>query len=212
MYSIGLDKKDFITWIKKITICAISIFTLGISIAINTRAMLGNDPISVFYDGLGISLGINMGVASNIINCVLAVIVFIIDRRYIHIGTLIYAIGLGLSITFGFQLYDFLGIPNLLTFRILSSIFGYLMAFISLSAFMAIDIGIDPWTAIAVIISNKIKKSFGRVKAFIDTSALIVGFFLKGTVGIMTLIAAFLGGPLIQKISEFLDKLFARVI
>lgn len=212
MNSVSSNNRNLVIWIKKIVICILSIAVLGISIAINAKAMLGNDPISVFYDGLGISLKINMGIASNIINIALAIVVFIFDRKYIHVGTLIYAIELGLAISLGLYLYDCLGIPNNLIFRVISAIIGYSLSFISLGAFVAIDIGIDPWTASCIIISNKTSHPFGKVKAFVDTSILIIGFLLRGNVGIMTLISAIIGGPVIQKISEFLDKVFTKVL
>lgn len=206
------DKKNLTLYIKKIVICTISVIFLGFSISMTTKAMLGNDPITVFYDGLGISTKINMGIAANIINCILAFVVFLVDRHYIHIGTIIYAITLGLSITLGLNLYELLNIPNDLIYRILVAVMGYCLAFVSLGSYVAIDIGIDPWTAAAIIASKKINKSFGKTKAFIDTSVLIIGYLLGGTVGIMTLVAAIVGGPAIQKVSEFLDKVFSKVI
>lgn len=205
-------KKDVFNWLKKGIICTASIVLLGVATVLAVRAMLGNDPISVLYDGLGVSTKINMGIAANIINCILALVVFFLDRKYIHVGTVIYALVLGSSITLGLNFYDSLNLPGDLLFRIFIAIAGYLLAFVALGAFVAIDIGVDPWTAAALMLSKKIQKPFSRVRIIIDTSALIIGWFLGGTVGVMTLVAAIVAGPVIQKVAEFLDKIFSKVL
>lgn len=204
--------KSIVLWAKEIIICTLSIIFLGLASVLVVKSMLGNDPISVLYEGLGISTKINMGIAANLINCVLAVIVFFLEKKYIHIGTLIYTTILGSSITFWLGLYSIFNIPGTLAWRISMAVLGYLLAFISVSAFIAIDIGIDPWTAITMIISKKTKKTYGKVRMFVDTSALIIGYFLGGTVGVMTIISALVGGPVIQKISGLLDKVFCKML
>lgn len=212
MPKLMLDEKILKIYIKKILICVISVFFLGISVALNTKADLGNDPIAVFYDGLGRSTGINMGIAANMINSFLALSVFILDRKYIHIGTIIYAVVLGLSITFGLNVYEMLNLPTDLWFRWIVSFIGYALAFIALSAFVAIDIGIDPWTALAIIVSKKIKKAFGVTKFAVDALTFLGGALMGGSFGVMTLFAVIAGGPSIQRISGFLDKVFLKML
>lgn len=213
MDSYKITQKDYmVLWIKKIIICTLSMIVLGLGAVMVVRASLGNDPISVLYEGLGVFFRINMGIAANLINCILAAIVFFLDRKYIHIGTLIYALVLGSSISFWISLFNNFVIPDAVFWRVGLAIMGYLLSFISVSAYIAIGIGIDPWTALALIISKKLQKPFGKIRIFIDTLALIIGFFLGGTVGIMTLISALIGGPVIQKLSEWLDKLFFKML
>ncbi len=207
----SLSKEDTI-YIKKVIICTFSIVLLGFGVALNTRAMLGNDPITVFYEGFGLKTGVNMGLAANIVSAILVVAVFLLDRHYINVGTLIYAAVLGLSITYSLSLYDSLNIPYTLMNRVITVLIGYTISTTAVGAFVAIDIGIDPWMASAIIIGKKLDKPFGLVKACIDVSMLIIGYFMGGTVGVMTFVSAILGGPAVQKISEFLDKVFAKMV
>ncbi len=74
------------------------------------------------------------------------------------------------------------------------------------------DVGIDPWTALAVIISKKMNKSFRLVKVSLDIMTLILGWIMGGTVGIITLFCAVIGGPVIQKSAELLDKILAKML
>ena len=77
---------------------------------------------------------------------------------------------------------------------------------------MAIDIGIDPWTAAAVILSKKINKSFRSVKIALDGLTLFLGWAMGGKVGIITIFCVFVGGPIIQKSNEILDKLLPKML
>lgn len=196
----------------KLLLCIFSIILLGISIAFNTKALLGTDAIAVFFNGVSNFFNLNLGLATNIINCILAVIVILIDRKYINVGTVIYALALGPSINFGINLYEAMGVTNDYVPRFLVSILAVVLAIIGLGIFISVNIGVDPWSALAIISSNKLGKSFGVMKVSLDIIALIVGFLLGGKVREMTLISAFVGGPCIQKVSEFVDNMFSKML
>ena len=91
---------------------------------INIKAALGADPITVFYEGLSKFLHTNLGMTINVLNAVLTLIIFFIERKYIHIGTLIYVLSLGTFVNFGTWVYDMLCIPNTFIARLIISIFG----------------------------------------------------------------------------------------
>lgn len=204
--------KEATIYVKKVIICMIDIVLMGFAVALNTKAVLGNDPITVFYQGVGLKTGLGIGLATNIISAVLIVVVFLADKHYINIGTLIYAVVLGPSMTLGMSLYSLLNLPGTLTCRIISALIGYTLWAVSVGAFVAIDIGLDPWMASAIIIGKKINKPFGLVKACIDVSMLAIGYLMGGTVGVMTFVSAVLGGPAVQKVSEFLDNMFSKML
>ena len=111
-------------WIKKIIFCFVGVAFIGFAIAFNNLAGLGNDPLSVFFDGARVVLfnltGINnLGLATNIINYTLLVIIFIIAREYIHIGTFIYVLPLGSFVSLGVWIFNALHIPtNILGYQI----------------------------------------------------------------------------------------------
>lgn len=209
---LNFKSDNVVLWSKKCLICFISIVVLGISISFNTMAMLGADPVSVLFHGASVFTGVDMGLITNAINITLIIIVLFLDRKYINIGTLIYAITLGISIEWGIKIYNLMCIPTDFLPRFLISLVGCLLAFSSLGAFIAIDIGVDPWSAIALIISKKTNNPFKIVRMCFDVICMIIGYALGGTVGIITLISVALGGPVIQKMSEILDKLFNTMI
>lgn len=77
---------------------------------------------------------------------------------------------------------------------------------------MAADIGIDPWTAIVLILSEKTQKPFKLIKIILDAITLVFGWLMGGVVGLITLFCVFVGGPIIQKSAELLDKSFKKVL
>ena len=207
-----LDKGNLVLWAKKIFICTLGIFFLGISGAINIKTALGADPITVFYEGFSKFLGMNVGLAVGILNFSLVAFVFYVNRKYINIGTIIYLFVLGNFINFGIWIYNFLHVPNVFISQIIMSLVGCIFCFVGLGGFMAIDIGIDPWTAAAVIVSKKTKKSFRLIKTIFDGVTLLLGWVMGGKVGIITIFCVFAGGPIIQKSNEILDKLIPKML
>lgn len=210
-----IDSK-VLKYLLRIFICIVGVSFIGFAISFNKIASLGNDPLSVFFDGIRnivfyLTGYDNLGVSTNIVNYTLLIVIFIIARQYINIGTFIYTIPLGSFVTLGFKLYDCLGLPkNILVIQIITSVIGCAMLFLGLAIFISINIGFDPWTALIMFICKKTKKQFKLVKVIIDLFSLLVGFILGGKVGIVTVLAALLGGPSIQKISDIINNILIK--
>ncbi len=231
------NKKSIVLWVKKIIICTLSLILLGIGCGINLATNQGADPITVFYDGLHNVSKITSGQVATILNGSLILMVLIFDFldarkkakregkklvffdvfNHIHVGTIIYLFVLGAFIDFGEWAYGLLGVPDVMVSifnvsQIGASLVGCLFCFIGLGGFMAVAIGIDPWTAAAVILSEKTKRPFGPIKIILDALTLLFGWLMGGVVGIITLFCAFVGGPIIQKSAEILDKTFKKML
>ncbi len=210
-YDTSIFKQPLPDIIKKIILACLAAIMIGIGIGLNTGANFGNDPISVFFDGLSKLLGTDIGTASNIANYTLFVVVLIFGRRYINIGTFIYTLPLGNFINMGVSIYEFLKIDNNVVLRILCVVLACILLFFGIGIFIAIDIGVDPWTGCALILKDNTNKQYKVFRVGIDMSALIVGFLLGGKVGVTTIATAILGGPIIQFMSEFINNYIFRL-
>lgn len=210
--NLKLKRESAILWAKKIAICAVSLILLGIGCGINVVSRQGADPITVFYDGLSNLTGMSVGMTASVLNITLVALVMFLNKKYIHIGTVIYIFVLGTFIDFGIWFYGCLGVPQDYVSRLIASLIGCFICFVGLGGFMSVDIGIDPWTALAVIVSEKTHKSFRLVKVILDVLTLVFGWAMGGTVGIITVFCALVGGPVIQKSAEILDKLIAKML
>lgn len=229
------SRESIVLWIKKIIICTISLILLGIGCGINVATSQGADPITVFYDGLSKALNVSVGATASFLNFALILLVLVFSFisakinkaksfkeiikylfKYISIGTVIYLVVLGNFIDFGICVYNFLkvpeGLPLTFIYQIGISLIGCIFCFVGLGGFMSIDIGVDPWTAFAVILAKKFNTSFRVIKIILDALTLLCGWLLGGTVGVITLFCVVCGGPIIQKSSEILDKELPKML
>lgn len=198
--------------IKKILLSFLGVTFVSFAIAFNKCAGLGNDPISVLFDGLrnfinNLTGYDNLGLATNIMNILLVVILLFVGRNYVNIGTLVYALPMGLLISLGFYVYNLLNInSDILGWRIFSSILGCFMLFLGIAIFIAVDIGLDPWAGITMYISKKLNKPYKVIKVILDFICFLVGYLLGGVVGVVTIVAAVIGGPVINMMSVFIKE------
>jgi len=204
-----LKNKSYENFLIKILIAVVGVAFVGIALAFNSSAMLGNDPVAVFYDGVRNLCGLpreKLGMVTNLINCTFVVTMFILGRKYINIGTFVYALPMGSFIDLGFKIHQMLNIPNTLNWRILTAFCGCSMLFLGVGIFIAVDVGMDPCTGIVVIVRDKIKSQYKTSKIICDICMLILGFTFGGKIGAVTMISALIAGPTIQKVSEVFDK------
>lgn len=207
--------KSYETLLKKLPIALAGVILVGFGLAFNSAGRLGNDPVAVLYDGVRSILGFpveKLGLVTNMVNVVFLAIVLIFNRRYINIGTFIYALPLGNFISLGFKLHDVLNIPGTMGGRILTSFLGCTMLFLGVGIFIAMNIGMDPVTGVTMIVRDKMKRQYKAAKVMCDVISLALGFSFGGKVGAVTVVAALIAGPIIQKVSETFDRTVLKKI
>lgn len=191
-------------------LAVVGVILVGTGVAFNAAAALGNDPVGIVYDGIRNAARLSpeqLGIASNIVNVVLIIIVFFTGRHYINIGTFIYVVPYGLAVDFGGRLYHMLFQTQDLPLQILGATLGCLLLYTGVAMFITADIGLDPFTGIVMVIRDRLKKEFKYVKVGFDIGCITLGFSLGGRIGAITVITALMAGPLIQLLSDILKKL-----
>ena len=192
---------------SKIAIALFGILLIGIGVAFNAASALGNDSVGMLYDGVRAFMNLSgeqLGQASNIINFSLIVLLFFIGRRYVNIGTLIYILPYGLFVTVGSNLYLMIVNQELLWARVLAATCGCLVLYTGVAIFIAMDIGLDPFNGLVMTIADRLKWSYRRTKILFDLALIIIGTLLGGTIGVITLITAFVAGPYIQFVADIM--------
>ena len=208
-----MSNKSYESLLGKIPIALVGVALVGFGLAFNSTAGLGNDAVAVLYDGVRNTLGLQvdkLGLVTNLVNFILITVVFFLGRKYINIGTFIYALPMGNFVNIGFKLYEILNIPSTLGGRILTSFCGCSMLFLGIGIFIAVDIGMDPCTGVIMLVRDKIKGQYKTAKIICDIISLALGFSFGGKVGVVTVIAALIAGPAIQKISEVFNNKVLR--
>lgn len=195
--------------VGKILLSCIGILLIGSGVAFNAAAGLGNDPVGIFYDGIRNTMGLDaasLGTASNIVNVSLAVVLLLVGRRYINLGTIIYILPYGLCVSLGNKVFSLLFQNPGLAMQILASFIGCSMLYCGIAIFIAVDIGMDPMTGAAMVIRDKLHWDFKKAKWLLDGSMTLLGFLLGGKLGVITVITAFSAGPVIQLIATKMVK------
>lgn len=202
-------KKKINVNIPAIILAFVGIVLVGVGVAFNAAAALGNDPVGIMYDGIRSILGLTseeLGFASNLVNVALMVLVFFTGRHYINIGTFVYIIPYGFIVSLGGKLYHLIFQVQTFPIQVLGAVIGCLLLYTGVAMYITADIGLDPFTGIVMVLRDRLKKEYRYVKIGFDISCILIGTLLGGKLGVITIITALSAGPVIQFLSDQMNK------
>lgn len=161
---------------------------------------LGTDTFTVFAAGVSHITGISVGLCHSGIQCVLIVLMILFTKGYIKTGSFICCLLGGPIIdVFNWLLGRFVNEDSPFILRLAVMALGCVILAIGMALVIVSDAGTGPNDLVAVILTDKLKKfQFRTVRICCDLFFIIVGWLLGGTVGIGTVTAAFLVGPVAQ--------------
>ena len=147
---------------------------------------------------------------SNIVNIVLIIIVFLAEKHYVSIGTLVHLLFYGNAVSVGGKIYQIIfGTGTLLT-QMIGAVVGCTLMYLGVAMFITADMGLDPFTGLVMVLRDKTKKEFQIVKISFDVGCIAIGFLLGGKLGVITVITAVTAGPAIQFLSGKIEKLLGK--
>ena len=199
--------------LKNILVAAIGVFFTATGAVFNNCAGLGNDSIGIVYDGMRCFFGLSqeqLGTASNIVNVVLVLLLLVVGRRYVSVGTLVYFIPYGMYANIATKLYGILAFSDSLANNILFSVIGCLSLYFGVSVYITVDIGVDPFTGIVLWLTDKVKKEYRIVKVVFDFAMIALGWALGGKAGVVTVLTALTAGPCIQFFHQKVKKVLTN--
>lgn len=173
---------------------------LGVTLFLLTE--LGADPFNVFVQGIFRTLQRGVGMLTHgythVSVCIIIILLLlVIDRSYIKIGTVVCMVFGGPIIDFFTRMFGgVIHAGNPFAIRILTLAAGCVILAFGMTIVIKSDAGTGPNDLVAIVISDKISKPFGRVRIVVDFCFVAIGFVLGGAVGIGTIISAFLVGPI----------------
>jgi uncharacterized membrane protein YczE len=196
--------------IYRIILAIIGITILSTGLSFMRYAVLGVDPITCLNIGIAKQLGISFGTWVLIMCFILLIGIFIFDKSKIGFGTIY------LMVTSGYTSDIVLNLINKIKFmeifsleiRIITFLFGLLMVFLGAAIYIETNMGLSPYDAVAIIISEKINRQnwFRWIRIGTDALCVIGGILAKSDVGIGTLIAVLMGGPAIALFRKLLMR------
>ena len=183
---------------KRILMAFIGVVVTGISIGMFQSSALGTDPFTSFTTGLCNVTGLSFGAFYTILCACMLVIVFILDKRYIGLATIFNLIGNGFIADISRSFIESIIVNPSFLIRVVLLISGVVIMCLAASLYFTADLGVSAYDAISKIMADKKMAQFRLCRILTDLICVIVGFLLKASVGIGTVVTALFMGPLIQ--------------
>lgn len=183
---------------RRIIMTIVGVLVAGFSVGMFNFSSFGMDPFQVFAHGAWKLMPIGYGAFYTILNLIMLVFMFIVDRRKIGLGTVINIFLLGYVVEFSSVFFN-TQIPNpTIAIRIIFLIVGIIILSFGSSLYFVGDLGVSTYDAVALIMSDRKVARFQYCRIATDLICTSIGFMLGATVGIGTLVTAFFMGPIIS--------------
>lgn len=212
-------KRSISEWSLRITILMVGLVIAHFGVTLFLLSDLGSDPFNVFVQGVFRSLDkafgfpfLTHGRTHVGISLLIVLVLLVVDRSYIKIGT-------ALCMIFGgpiIDVFNALLAPLLsdaaMPLRIGMLIAGCVILAYGMTIVIRSDAGTGPNDLVALVISDKLEKKFGIIRVIVDACFTLLGFLLGGVAGIGTLICMFLVGPVADFFLPVNAKLVERLV
>lgn len=164
---------------------------------------LGSDPFNVLVQGLYRSIPwpefMSHGRVHLLVSLLIVLALLLIDRSYVRIGTLLcMALGGPIIDLWSIPIEPLFGEGASLLARLPALVLGCVILAFGMTIVIRSEAGTGPNDLVAVVISDKSKRSFGLVRVAVDVTFALLGWLLGGIVGLGTLVCAGLVGPCAQ--------------
>lgn len=182
----------------------VGVFLAGISVGMFDFSTFGMDPFQVFTHGLWYMTGIKFGTFYMLLNFVLFIMICICDRKKIGLGTILNVFTVGYIVEFSSYLWrNIFPTPDIFQ-RSIFLMMAVVIMCLGSSLYFTADLGVSTYDAIALILSEKLRRQFKYCRLGSDVFSSIIGWICGAQVGLGTIITALCMGPLI---SFFNDKI-----
>lgn len=184
----------------------VGIFLAGVSVAVFKAADFGTDPFSCFVMGVWNVTGAKYSYVYIVINALMLLGVFFLDRHFIGLGTILNLCFIGSVVEKGMQLFDRYLPDRSFEMRIILMCIAIVIMCFASSLYFTADMGVSAYDAYALILDKRTKLPFRFCRIGTDVITTAAGFFMGAVVGVGTLVTAFFMGPLV----EFFNRTVAR--
>lgn len=183
----------------------IGLFLFGLGEAIIIASGSGVSPWTVLAQGISSKTDLSIGMATFLIS--IFILIFWVPLKQIPgIGTILNAIIIASAIDLTL---DFIPKPELIYLKILQASFGILIVGIGSGIYLVSNLGPGPRDGLMIGLQQKTNTSIPLIRTVIEITAVTIGWFLGGIVGIGTILFVFGIGPcvgvgltLVEKVSK----------
>lgn len=195
----------------RLIMALVGVILTGFCVGVFQFVLLGADPFTCFVTGIANIFNSTYSTWYMIIIGALLVVVFILQRHYIGIATLINLFGIGFMADLMRTILEHTITSPSMTLRIFLLIINIIVLSFAASLYFVANLGVSSYDAIALMAANEYKVAqFRFCRVTTDLFCVIIGFLNAADIGVGTVITAFFMGPIIQFFNEnFSEPLLA---
>ena len=173
---------------KKLTVfyLVFGLLLFGIGEALLITANVGVSPWFVLHQGLAFKTGFTIGITTFIVSIVVLLFWFPL-RQKPGVGTILNAIFISIVIDLSLFILPY---PKEFIFQLIQVIIGILIIGIGSGYYLAANLGPGPRDGLMTGINKQTNRSLTLIRTILEVSAVGIGFYLGGIVGIGTIIYA----------------------
>ena len=189
-----------------LTMLIIGLFLFGLGEAIIIGSGSGVSPWTVLAQGISMRSSLSIGAATFLIS-ISILILWIPLKQTPGIGTILNAIIIASAIDLTLP---YLPKPDAFILKLCQAGLGILVVGIGSGIYLASNLGPGPRDGLMVGLQQKTNTSIPLIRTIIELSAVILGWFLGGVVGIGTILFVFGIGPCVGIGLTLVEKLFKK--
>ncbi len=183
-------------------ILGLILFGLGEGLLIVSKS--GASPWSVLAQGISLNINLSIGTTTFLVS-IFVLILWIPLKQKPGIGTILNAIIISIMIDVCIK---FVPTPENYLYQIILAVLAVLTVGIGGGIYLVANLGPGPRDGLMVGLQKKTNLPIAAVRALLEISAVSIGWFLGGTVGIGTLLFAFGIGPAVALGLYLVGKFF----
>lgn len=181
---------------KQLLMLMIGMFLIGLGICLYVQADLGAEPFTVLAQGVSCLAGLQFGRAMQSLNIAIILVILIVDRSHLGLGTLLSAVLVGF---FADTLMNWIPHAPNMPVAVLMLIGAVTTMGIGVGIFIASDLGEGAVEGLMMLTHRKTGFEVRWARILMDSVCVLTGALLGGSIGVGTLVGAFCTGPIIQE-------------
>ena len=173
-------------------IIGLILFAIGETLLIT--AYQGVSPWTVLAQGISFQTNLSIGITTFIVSIIVLFFWFPLKQKP-GLGTILNVILISIVIDFTTPILPY---PKTIFFQIFQSIIGVLIVGLGSGFYLTANLGPGPRDGLMTGLQNLTNQPIALIRTILEVSAVTIGFFLGGTVGVGTLLFAFGIGPAVS--------------
>lgn len=207
-------KRSLREWIVRLLLLLLGLTIAHLGVSMFLLPGLGSDPFTIFVQGWAGIVGVSVGTFYVISMCLLMVVMLFTTKGYVLPGTVVCSFFGGPIIDgFAWLLGGHISPASAMPIRIASVLVGCVVLSSGMALVIKSDAGAGANDLVSVILTDKLKRfQFRWVRMSCDIFFSVTGFLLGGVLGIGTVVAVLLIGPVAQFFFPFWTRFVAGTV